>query len=257
MAFEPPPTHAMQASGSRPACAEDLHARLVADHRLEVAHHGRVGVRPQRRAEQVVGVRDVGHPVADRLVDGVLQGACAAVDRAHLRTEQLHAEDVRLLAGDVDAAHVDDARQPQERGRGGRCDAVLPRAGLGDDPPLAHLAGEQRLAQRVVDLVRAGMRQVLPLEVDLRAAQVGRQPPRMGQRRGPADIGAQQIAQLGLKCGIGAQGKIGRLQLSQRRHQRLRHELAAVGAEFGREVWCVVRGAWCVFRIPYSVLRIR
>ena len=53
----------------------------------------------------------------------------------------------------------------------------------------------------------AGMRQILPLEIDLRAAQVGRQPPRMGQRGGPADISAQQIAQLGLECGVGSQGK--------------------------------------------------
>ena len=201
-------------------------------------------MRPQRRAEQVVGVADVGHPVADRFVDRVLQRARAAVDRAHLRAQQPHAEDVRLLAGHVDAAHVDDARQPQQRTHGGRRDAVLPRAGLGDDPPLAHAPGEQRLAQCVVDLVRAGMRQILALEVDLRAAQVGRQPPRMGQCRGPADIGAQQIAQLGLECGVAAQGKVRSLQFGQRRHQRLRHELAAVGAEFGAvAAWCVLRGA--------------
>ena len=232
MAFEPPPTHAMHASGSRPAWPRIWRARLVADHRLEVAHHGRVGVRPERRAEQVVGVADVGHPVADRFVDRVLQRARAAVDRAHLRAQQPHAEDVRLLAGHVDAAHVDHARQPQQRTHGGSRDPVLPRAGLGDDPPLAHVAGEQRLAQRVVDLMCAGMRQILPLEIDLRAAQVGRQPPRMGQCGGPADISAQQIAQLGLECGVGSQGKIRSLQLGQRGHQRLRHKLAAVGAEF-------------------------
>jgi len=45
---------------------------------------------------------------------------------------------------------------------------VLPGAGLGDDARLPHAPGEQRLAERVVDLVRAGMGQVLALEVDRR-----------------------------------------------------------------------------------------
>ena len=48
---------------------------------------------------------------------------------------------------------------------------MLTGAGLGDDARLAHPLGEQRLAERVVDLVRAGMRQVFALEQD---AHVGR-----------------------------------------------------------------------------------
>jgi hypothetical protein len=59
---------------------------------------------------------------------------------------------------------------PIARGDGGRRDAVLARAGLGDDARLAHAAGEQRLPDGVVDLVRAGVVQVFALEVDLRAA---------------------------------------------------------------------------------------
>jgi hypothetical protein len=42
-------------------------------------------------------------------------------------------------------------------------------AGLGDDPRLAHALGQQRLADRVVDLVRAGVVEVLALEPDLAA----------------------------------------------------------------------------------------
>ena len=47
---------------------------------------------------------------------------------------------------------------------------MLPGARLGDDALLAHLLGEQRLAHGVVDLVRAGVVQVLALEVDVRGA---------------------------------------------------------------------------------------
>ncbi len=46
-----------------------------------------------------------------------------------------------------------------------------PGAGFGDDALLAHAPREQRLAERVVDLVRAGVEQVFALEVDLGAAE--------------------------------------------------------------------------------------
>ena len=39
-----------------PLRAQDLPARLVADHRLEVAHDLRIGVRPGDRADAVEGV---------------------------------------------------------------------------------------------------------------------------------------------------------------------------------------------------------
>ena len=109
---------------------------------------------------------DVGDPVADRRRYGLLERARAGVDRRHGRAEQPHPLHVGLLAAHVLGAHVDDALEPEQRARGGGRDAVLAGAGLGDDPLLAHALGEQRLAERVVDLVRAGVEQVLALEVD-------------------------------------------------------------------------------------------
>ena len=52
---------------------------------------------------------------------------------------------------------------PSRAAPGGGGDAVLARAGLGDDARLAHALGEQRLADDVVDLVRAGVREVFAL----------------------------------------------------------------------------------------------
>ena len=117
MAFEPPPTAATTTSGSRPSAASICSLRLVADHRLEVAHHLRIGVRPGGGADQVVGVLDIGHPVAQRLVHGVLQRAVAGRHRPHLGAEQLHAEDVGRLPLDVGRAHIDDAGQAEARRR--------------------------------------------------------------------------------------------------------------------------------------------
>ena len=149
---------------------EDLLARLAADHRLEVAHHRRIGMRAGGRADQVVGVSTLVDPVAERLVHGVLQRAVAGGDRLDLGAEQLHAEDVGLLPLDVGRAHVDDAGQAEARGDGGGGDAVLAGAGLGDDARLAHAPGEQDLAEAVVDLVAAGVVELVALEVDLGAA---------------------------------------------------------------------------------------
>ena len=150
--------------GVAPEQRPALLAGLVADHAVELAHHPRVRVRAHHRAEQVVARLDRGHPVAHRLVDGVLERAAARRRRAHLGAEQAHAEHVERLALHVDLAHVDDALEAEQRGGGGGGHAVLAGAGLGDDAALAHALGEQRLAEHVVDLVRAGVVQVLALE---------------------------------------------------------------------------------------------
>ena len=116
----------------------DLAPRLLADHRLEVAHDHRIGMRARDRADDVEGVAHVGDPVAHRLVDRVLQRAAARLDGVHGRAEELHAEDVQRLAPHVLAAHEDLAAQAEERRGGRRRHAVLAGAGLGDDARLAH-----------------------------------------------------------------------------------------------------------------------
>ena len=125
------------------------------------------GCGPIDRAEAVVRRLDRAHPVAHRLVDRVAERPRAAGDRADLGAQQLHAEDVGPLAADVLLAHVDDALQAEAGTGGGGGHAVLAGAGLGDDAVLAHPQREQGLAERVVDLVRAGVVEVLALQIDL------------------------------------------------------------------------------------------
>ena len=131
-------------------------------------------MRAQRRAQQVMRGLDVGHPVAHGFADGVLQRPAAGGDADHLRAQQAHAEDVEALPPHVLLAHVDDAFQAEQRADRGGGHAVLARAGLGDDALLAHAPRQQRLAQAVVDLVRAGVQQVFALEINLRAARAFR-----------------------------------------------------------------------------------
>ena len=205
IAFEPPPTQARARSGSRPSASAELCRRLVADPPLEVAHDRRVRVRAHRRAQHVVGGLDVRHPVAHRLVDRVLQGGRPGGDAADVGAEGAHPEDVRTLALDVLGAHVHDARQLEQRARGGRRHAVLTGTGLGDDPGLAEAPRQERLAERVVDLVGAGVGEVLALEVQPTASARGgrpgasprRGPRRRGGRRGRSAWDARRTARAG------------------------------------------------------------
>ena len=115
---------------------------------------------------------------------------------------------------------------------------MLPRPGLGDDAVLPQAQREQRLPECVVDLVSAGVVEVLALEVQAQPAsfpaaatlQLGSKAVGAIDRRGTADEGAQELTELGPEGRIGAQLAVGELEVEQRGHQRLGHETAAEGA---------------------------
>jgi len=118
--------------------------------------------------------------------------------------------------------------------------ASLARAGLGDEPRLLQPAGDQRLTDGVVDLVRAGVQQVLALEVDLRAAEVLRQPAREVQPRRATGVVGEPGRELTHEAPIAPEPRPGPVQLEQRRHQRLGDVAAAELAEVAvrvRQLW--------------------
>lgn len=110
-----------QASGA----LQDLAAGLDADDAVEVADHRREGVGSRDGPEEVVRAVDVGDPVAERLVDGVLEGAAAGLHGDDLGAEHPHARHVERLALGVDLAHVDGALEAEEGAGGGGGHAVL------------------------------------------------------------------------------------------------------------------------------------
>src|SRR5581483_10162208 len=83
---------------------------------------------------------------------------------------------------------------------------------------------------RVVDLVRAGVVEVLALEVDRMASALA-ESAGFVQRRGPTHVVAQQRAELAVEIRVIARRQPRGLELGQRRHQRLGHVLTAVGTE--------------------------
>jgi hypothetical protein len=190
--LEPPPTQATiaRAGGRVPSEASllsplssllsrppHLLRHLAADDALEVADDHREGVRADDGAEDVVGVLAGGHPVAHGFVGGILERARAGIDLDDAGAEHAHADDVQALAPGIFRAHVDIALEAEVRSGGGAGDAVLASAGLGDDALLAHASREQRLAEGVVDLVCAGVGEVLALEPQLGALPPTTPPP--------------------------------------------------------------------------------
>src|SRR5262249_45129943 len=211
--------------GQSPLGLENLLPGLPADHRLELAHQLGVRMRPDAGAEEVVRRLDVREPVADRLARRLAQRLRPELDGMHLGAEQAHALDVRPLAPHVLGAHVDDALEAETRAarRGGG--AVLARSGLGDDPPLAESLGEERLAECVVQLVRAGMHEVLALEIETLA---GGEALRERERRRPARVGALEVTERPTEGRVVTRLVPGRRQFIERRDQRLGDVTSAV-----------------------------
>src|SRR4051812_21496351 len=197
---------AADASDDRIRQASELFARLfnrfAANHRLEVANDAWKRMRADDRAENVVSGCNTCHPITHRFIDRVAQRARAARDWPNFGAKQLHAEHVRRLTANILFAHVNDAVQTEVGTGGGGCNAVLPGARLCDYAFLAHADREQRLTDRVVDFVRAGVVKILALQPDLSAAALFTQPLREIKRRRTSNVVLQQRGQLGLKRGV-------------------------------------------------------
>ena len=142
----------------------------------------------KRTAEQVISVGNVRDPIAQCFVDRVLQSTRAGVYFPDLRAEQFHAKDIQRLATHVFGAHVDHAIQSEQRADSCGCNAVLSRAGFGDDALLVHAPGEQHLAEGVVDLVCACVKEVFAFEIDRCATAVFRQTRCVKKWCGPACV---------------------------------------------------------------------
>src|SRR3984893_4394339 len=119
---------------------------------------------------------------------------------------------------------------------------MLAGAGLGDDPLLAHAPRHHDLAQHIVDLVRAGVVQLLALEINLCAAEVLGEAFGEIKRRRPADIILEVAVHLCLEARIGLGVGIGLFQIEDQRHQRFRDKASAENPEMAVLVRAAAEG---------------
>src|SRR6266550_5474880 len=214
--------------------SEDLFAGLAADDHLKIAHHRGIGMRAENGAEEIVRGTDVGNPIPHGLVDGILERAAAGIDADDLRAEHAYARDVEGLARHVFRAHVDDALEAEMRGDGGGSDAVLARASFRDNARLAHLHGQQALADGVIDFMRAGVEQIFALQINAWSAEFFGEARSALQRCWAARKIFHKIVEASLKQGIRLRSFIRTFELKERHHQRFGNVAAAVGAESSR-----------------------
>ena len=170
---------------------------------------------------------DGADPVADCLAGCLAQRRRAERHGPNLGAEQPHPLDVGALAADVLLAHVDDALEPEAGTDGRDGDAVLARACLGHDAPLAEPPREQRLPERVVELVRARVQQVLALEVEPLPA-ANRVASVSGVGRPPKDDSSG--VELRVERVVCTRLALTQLELVERGDHSLGHKAPAVGA---------------------------
>ncbi len=131
---------------------------------------------------------------------------------------------------------------------------MLSGAGLGDDARLAHAPGEQDLPHHIVDLVGAGMVELVALEIDFGAAEMLRQPLGEIERARPPDIMFEEMVELLPGRRIVLRRLIGRLELEDQRHQCLGDETPAVDAEKPALVGSGPVGIWNVDAQAWTIL---
>ncbi|RUS24169.1 hypothetical protein BC938DRAFT_474008 [Jimgerdemannia flammicorona] len=116
---------------------QQLLLALFANHALEIAHNKRERVRSDRGADEVVCGRDVRDPVTHGLIDCILKGAGAGLNRDDRGAKHAHAEDVKGLATTILGTHVDDAFKAKFGADSGSCDAMLTGARFGNNTAFA------------------------------------------------------------------------------------------------------------------------
>src|SRR5258708_12834550 len=121
---------------------------------------------------------------------------------------------------------------------------MLAGAGLGDNALFAHAPRHHDLAEHVVDLVRAGMVELLALEIDFRAAEMPGEALGEIQRRRPADIVPEIAVHFRLECRIGLGIGVSLFQIEDQRHQRFRDKAPAENAEMAAFVGTAAEGIW-------------
>src|SRR5215472_1015878 len=117
-------------------------------------------MRSNCRADQVKSRLDVRYPVPNCLVDSVFKGAAPACYGTYLGTQQFHTENVEGLALNIVLTHIDNAFQAKHGADSRGCNTMLTSPCFGNDALLAHALCQQALAESVIDLMRASMRQV-------------------------------------------------------------------------------------------------
>ena len=167
--------------------------QLFRNNALHTRHQVRIRVRPHRRTDYVERVGRMTAPVADGFAAGIGERHVARPHGMHRRAEHLHTLYIRVLSFNVGSTHENLTLHTHQRTNCCGSHTMLTGTSLCDDARLAHAACQQNLSDSVVDLVRAGVVQVLALQ-EQTAAILLAHAPCLVERRRAAHIVFQQLA---------------------------------------------------------------
>ena len=219
---------------------------------------------------EIKGGVDIGDPIAQRFIHRVFKGAAPGAHRYDFSAEQFHAKHIWLLALYILRAHKHYTRQVKTRTNRRCSDAMLARTGLGNDAGLAHALGEQNLAQAIIDLMRAGVVELIALKIDFRAlfracdfAHMFGQSFSKIERARATNIMLEVIVKLIAKFGVFLGGFIFLLEREDERHERLGNKPAAKNAKaaifvraHGIAVLCAHNGGSLCWAAPKAPIKV-
>ena len=200
---------------------------LFRNNRLEISYNRRKRMRPHDGSKHIVRVLHPAGPLTHGLVYGILQYHGATFYVMHLRSQQLHAVYIQLLALAVQLSHKNFTLHVQKSGNRRRCHPVLSGTGLGDHTGLSHLFGQKDLTEAVIDLVGTGVIQILSFQINFRSTQIGSHFLCFVEQRRPACIIFHQVVQFRHKLRIVFIMLIRLFQMNQLVHQGFRHILSS------------------------------
>ena len=186
----------------------ELVAGFNANDGLEVSYHQGEGMGAQNGAYAVDGVLIVLGIGIESGVNCFLEGLEAFFDLDNICAQNLHSGNVGSLLFDINSAHINIALQTEISGGGGKGNTVLTGAGFGDYALFAHIFGKEGFAHAVVELMSAGVVEVLALGIKLNIAEGVAESFKMGDGGGSALKFLADAAKLGDKLSGFADGEI-------------------------------------------------
>src|SRR5262249_26029054 len=85
---------------------EKLFAGLLTNHGLKVPYDSGVRMRSCNRADAIVSVAYVRHPIAKGFVHGILERSGSSIDMVYRRSEHVHSSNIGCLPSHIFRAHV-------------------------------------------------------------------------------------------------------------------------------------------------------